>query len=252
MILHQNKPHAKMGGFPVFYNLDNPKRPIARPPHESPLSLQLPSVGEYESGFVQDYTDLYMGVRLPKSQLVHFPKEMHDRFREKKNVELFSLVFKDIGNAETSARNLSMHRMALPEYRNDANEAHMTSMRIKIYEPQGVSEYQDKSSAIPLKGDTKSLQIHIHPGKEDQQFAAFSPNNARFNLDEEVASFYFSSEFRGKSVLAHVLILQKPDSGEGKKVLDAIAKPSVADFVEHLKKNNFVYSEAIEQTFKDS
>lgn len=167
----------------------------ALPICEAIYTKTLPRIGRYGSPYKQ--ANEILTLKLPLGHLSKFPLSIQHKIAES-DYDLFFILL-DGREVREESRNAIFHAWCFPEleYRGSRSK----NFAMGLFEPRGVSPAENGSIGI----DTFNVQqVHIHD-------YCISPNNARFNVTEDISSFYLACQGEGRGVAAYCVLLNEEE-----------------------------------------
>ncbi|WP_420421471.1 hypothetical protein [Simkania sp.] len=208
------------------------------PTHEELQRKQILHIQGTETG---EEAKLYLTVRLPKSQLVHFPHDIRVRLKEfdqEQELELYFVIY-DMSHIREKTFSFLYHSVAHSETL-DEREIYTGVFRSEGLEPQRDSEvtYGQFSPCKVRLRETESLSSQL-----------------KFRLDQPYGSFFTAAQFvsehghNQKGLGIFGIVVRDWHRAEPQKIAVAGEEKSLRGFLSRLQELNFSASHTLSSLF---
>lgn len=214
---------------------------------------RLPQIFDYEGTF-KHFDPIKIALKLPRSRLDFFPREIRNQLEHFSQLDLYFLVYNPliIGN---NKRNLVFHTLAFPDA--DIGFDKCVELEMGIFKPSGIIVGTSEDDLQPNQWN--SYPVYVHPKqvrKEDgtvESRQAISPNTASFYLDslQDVSSFFSACILSEERAVATLSLFINTAEPEIHHLFDQIRDNTLRNFLEQVDQNleNQTVKEQIKQVF---
>lgn len=192
--------------------------------------------------------EILLSVRLPKSQLAHFPKEICARlteFDQETELQLYFVIY-DASQIEGHTYHFFFHPLAYPEAPFESGEKKLST---GVFHSQNLEPVRENGASF---GQFTLKTIHM---LKYEKGCDCSPQNLRFKLDKPYGAFFTGAQLINDEGNHHAgvgvfgLVIRDWECAEASKMHHAAHEDSLKAFLEALKQSNFIFYPTVRLLF---
>ncbi len=176
---------------------------------------QVPMIGQYGNNYRMTFP--YPAVRLPNAHLKQFPRSLQKAVKGK-DVAVYFAIHRNPG-FNSSVVNLVNHKMIFPNGKNGDKKVAMGIFPWKE-DGGGIGISEASGPDAIAFGTLKKQRVCVHPSGNRQ---AYSPNNARFNMDKSApVALFASAVVHGDKAVVTLNLMLNENKGKKARALQRV------------------------------